>query len=67
VHLDAEPDQLRGDIRLQIGKSQHQVGLQLRDLVDLRARECRHARLLPPGARRTNREAGDADDARFLA
>ena len=64
VHFDAGADQLRGDVRLQIGEAEHQVGLQFHDLVDLRAGECRDLAASRRRARRPHGEAGDADDAR---
>jgi hypothetical protein len=67
VHLDAEADQLRGDVRLQVGKAQHEVGLQFDNLVDLRAGECGDPGFLTPRARRAHGESRDADNACFLA
>jgi hypothetical protein len=66
VHFDALADERGGDVRLQVGESQHEVGLQGDDPIDLGARERRDARLLAPRPWRPHGEARDADDAPVL-
>ena len=53
VHLDAGAHELRGDVRLQVGEAEHEVGLERADAVDLRAREGR-----TPAASHAARAAG---------
>jgi hypothetical protein len=67
VHLDAVPDEFRGDVGLQVRKAEHEVGFEREDLVDLRADERGDLRFLLARTRRAHREAGNADDAVFLA
>ncbi len=67
MHCNTGLDQHCCDVGLQIRKGQHQVRLQRQNLVDIRRRERRDPRLLPPHLRRPHRVAGDADDPRVLA
>src|SRR3989449_3286975 len=66
-HVEARLGKLARDVGLQVGETDHQVGLELEDLVGLRRKERRHPRLLAPRARRPHGVAGDADDAALLA
>ena len=66
VHLQTGAHELRRDIGLQVGETQHEVGLESDDALDLRAGECGDSRLLFTGAWRTHGEAGDTDDAPVL-
>ena len=63
---DAAPDELGGDVGLQIREGQHEIGLERLDLVEARVDERRDLRLLPR-FRRPHGVAGDADDAIALA
>jgi hypothetical protein len=67
VHVEAGAHQLGGDVRLQVGEAQHQVRRELDDACGACAGEGGHPRLLAPGARRTDGESGDTDDAPLLA
>ena len=67
MHLDPGAREFRGDVRLQVRESEHEVGLERADAVDLRAREGGHAGLLAPRARRAHGEPRDADDAPILS
>ena len=64
---DAEADQLGGDVGLQVGKRQDQIGLQREDFRHVGADEGRHPRLLAPHPRRAHRVARNAGDAALLA
>ena len=61
-HRIAAPDEIAGDVGLQIRERQNQVRLQRLDLLEARVQERRHLRLLAR-LRRPHRVAGDADDA----
>src|SRR5262249_53215184 len=65
-HLDATTDQRLGDVGLDVGEADRKIRSEPEDPIDLRAGERRPPRLLPAGVRRTDREAGDADDAMLL-
>ena len=67
MHGDIGADQLGRDVGLQIGKGEHQVGLEREDFRHVGGDEGGDARLLPPHLRRPHRIAGDADDAAVLA
>ena len=67
VHVEAAANELGGDIGLQIGERQHEVGRERDDLVNIGRRERRDARLLAPRLGRPHDIAGDADDAILLA
>ena len=60
-------NEIGGNVGLQIGERQDQIGLQGEDLVDVRRREGAHARFLPASLRRAHNIAGDANDAVLLA
>jgi hypothetical protein len=66
-NFDAVADQLGGDVGLQVGKCEHQIRLQIQNLVDLRRGECDHLGFLPPCLGRADGIAADADDAVLLA
>ena len=61
-HRVSPPNQLGGDVRLQIGEGENQVRLQRLDLVEAGVDERRHLGLAP-GLRRTHGVARDPDDA----
>src|SRR5579859_7245586 len=67
VHLDPPPHQVRGDVRLQVRETEHQVRFQGRDLVQLGARESRDLGFLPPRLWRAHREPRYPNDAVLLA
>ena len=67
MHLAAGAHQLRGNVRLQVGEAEYEVGLEREDAVNLGAGEGRYPRLLAPRPRRADGEAGNADDAPVLA
>jgi len=67
VHLEPGAHQRRGDISLQVGESEHQIGLEGEDALGVRAQEGGDARLLAARARRAHREAGDPHDPPILA
>ena len=56
-----------GDVGLQIGERQHQIGIERENLWHIRGDEGRHPRLLAPHPRRPHRIARHAGDAVFLA
>src|SRR5487761_27059 len=62
VHVQSCARELRGDVRLQVGEAEYEIGSQLEDAVDLRAGERRDAWLLLARPRRPHREARDPDD-----
>src|SRR3546814_4275977 len=61
-HLHAAAHQLGGDVGLDVGEADHEVRLELQDLVDLRAGECADLGLFLARPRRAHGEAADADD-----
>ena len=63
MHRDIGADQFGDDVGLQIGKGQHQVGLEREDLRHVGGDEGRDARLFLAHLRRPHRVAGHADDA----
>jgi hypothetical protein len=67
--MDGKPaaDEIGGDVRLEIGERQDEVGPQCNDLVDVRRGEGAHPWLLTASMRRADDIAGDADDAILLA
>ena len=67
--VDGDPaaDQLRGDVGLQVGIGQHEVGRKGENAVDIGAGERGHARLFATDPGRANRKARDPDNARVLA
>src|SRR6185369_12491014 len=65
--LDPGSDQFARDVGLDVGKADDEVGLELEDLADLRARERRDLGLFPARARRPYGESRDADDAPLFA
>jgi hypothetical protein len=67
VDGDARAHQIGGDIRLQVGEGQHQIGLECENFRDIRGDEGGNPRLLAADLRRPHRIAGDADDAVLLA
>ncbi len=64
--VDAGLDEVVRDLRLQVGKADHQVGSKFEDFVDLRRSECRDFGF-QPRLFRAAREAGNTDDAFVLA
>src|ERR1700729_504632 len=56
-------DQITRDVGLDIGKSYDEIGLELEDFLDLRARERRYFRFFLACSRRPNGESRNADDA----
>ena len=66
VHGDAAADQLRRNVRLQVGIGQHEVGVQRENAVDIGAGERRYARLFAAHLRRPDGEAGHSNNARIL-
>ena len=66
-HLHAVAYQGRRDIRLQIGKAEHAIGLQRQDFVYLGAGERTDARLFSPGNFRPDCVARDTRNAMRLA
>ena len=67
MHGDIAADQLGGDIGLQIGEGENEIGLEREDLLEIGGDERGHPRLLLAHPRRPHRVAGDADDAALLA
>jgi hypothetical protein len=67
VDGDARAHQIGGDIRLQVGEGQHQIGFERENFRDVRGDESGNPRLLAADLRRPHRIAGDADDAVLLA
>ena len=55
------------DAGLQVGESQHEIGLERQNLRNVRGNEGGNPRLLAADLRRPHRIAGDADDAVLLA
>ena len=55
------------DVRLQVGKGQHQIGRERENFRNVGRGEGRDARLFAPHTRRPHRIAGDADNAVVLA
>ena len=66
VHLQTGAHELRRDVGLQVGETQHEVGLESDDALDLRAGERGDFRLFLARAWRAHGEAGDTDDAPLL-
>src|SRR5262249_49313139 len=64
---DVAADQLGGDVGLQVGEGENEVGLERKDFFKVGGDERRHPRLLPAHPRRPHRVAPDADDAPLLA
>ena len=64
--LHPGPDQLGGDVGLQVGKTEHAIGFERQDLVDLGAEKGTDPGLFFPRPARAHRVAGDAHDARLL-
>ena len=64
---DVAADQLGGDIGLQVGEGENEVGLEREDFFKVGGDEGRHPRLLPTHPRRPHRVARHADDAPLLA
>src|SRR5262249_8950140 len=62
LYGDAVADQIAHDVLLQIREAEHEIGLELEDLVDPERREASDPGLLARGVR-SPRGAGDADDA----
>ena len=67
MHFDAGADEGSCDVGLQVGKAEHEVGLERDDALDIGAGEGRHLGLLAPSARRAHREARNSDNAPLLA
>jgi hypothetical protein len=67
MHGDAVAYERGGNVRLKIREPEHEIGLELEDPIDLRAREGGDFRFLLPCSRRAHREAGNTDDAPLLA
>jgi hypothetical protein len=67
--MEVEPaaNEIGGDVRLEIGEGQDEIGLQREDLVDIRRGKGADARLLTASLRRAHNIAGDPDDAVLLA
>lgn len=65
--LDAHLDQIAGDIGLDVGEPDHEVGLQIEDLLDTSAGETGDAWLVATGLGWADGELGDPDDAILLA
>src|SRR5262249_5397978 len=64
---DVAADQLGGDLGLQVGEGEHEVGLEREDFLKVGGDERRHPRLLLAHPRRPHRVARHADDAPLLA
>ena len=67
VNLDACAHQGRGNVRLQIRKSEHQIRLQRDDPPDFGTGKGGHTGLFTACARRAHGEARDTDDAMLLS
>ncbi len=64
---DVAANELGGDVGLQVGEGEDEVGLEREDFLEVGGDEGGDARLLLAHPRRPHRVAGDADDAPFLA
>src|SRR6185295_18693818 len=67
MHRDAAADQLGGNVGLQVGEGEHEVGVEREHLLEIGGDERRHPRLLLAHPRRPDRIARHADDAALLA
>ena len=66
VDRNAGAHQIGDDAGLQVGEGEHEVGLERKDLWNVRRDEGGDPRLLAPDLRRPHGIAGDADDAVLL-
>jgi hypothetical protein len=67
VDVDPAANEIGGDVRLQIGEGQNEIGTQREDFVDIRRGEGAHARLLAASLPWAHDIAGDPDDTVLLA
>ena len=66
MDVDPAANEISGDVRLEIGERQDEIGLQREDLVDICRGEGADARLLAASLRQAYDIAGDPDDAVLL-
>jgi hypothetical protein len=64
--IEPTANEIRGNVRLEIGECQDKIGLQGEDLVDIRRREGTYARLLAASLWWTHDIPGDTHDAVLL-
>jgi hypothetical protein len=67
--MDVQPptNEIRGNVGLEIGEREDEIGLQGDDLIDVRSGEGAHPWLLAASLWRAYDVTGDADDAVLLA
>ena len=67
MDVESTADQIRDDVRLEVGEGQDQIGLQCKDLVDIRRSEGAHSLFLAASLRWTHNVAGDTGNADLFA
>ena len=67
VHVDTAAHQFGGDVGLQVGKTQYQIGFQVDDTIDLGRGKSRYPGFFAARRGRSDGKTGNADDTILLA